>query len=560
MNERSTRRRTPPGWPCAHAGGPELAAGTIVGDGRFVVGAVLGHGGMATVYRGHDRRLRHDVALKVMHHAARPDARPGARPDARVDARSGARARRFEHEAGLLARLPEHPGLVRLLHAGRLPELAQRPFLTTEAITGPTLAFRMAADLRMPVGRAVALGAGLARALVAVHGVGVVHRDLTARNVMLHDGGEDAWPIIVDFGLAAVAEPPPGSSRLTQPDQRPGTVTAMAPEQFRGRPPHPAMDVYALGRLLYEMLTAEDPHASVSHADLLERHRDGARVAPRLVGRGEVGTMELRALVDACLEPEPRLRPTTADAAAELRALGRALARGATVLPFRAAGEGSAIVGPPVSTSWTAVAARPVRRWERSIASLAIVVTGTVLGISVWCQRIPTAASSDAGEIEPAVLAWPSTVVPMGAPRVGSNGALEVASEPVGPTLGASSEVVDVQLRRAAAPTRARSSRVHPHASPCVDQRERARAAARRWAWSEVLEATSTPACWLDGEGERTRLRLVAWIEQRRFDACEEEGARVRDPELVRLVERCRRRRAPRVAAPRPLLGGGGSP
>lgn len=78
--------------------------------------------------------------------------------------------------------------------------------------------------------------------------------------------------------------------------------------------------------------------------------------------------------------------------------------------------------------------------------------------------------------------------------------------------------------------------------------------AARRWDWPEVLRATADRTCWPDA-AERLRLRLTAWIEQQRFDACASEGAHVREPALVRLVERCRQRLRPAVAAP-----GGGSP
>jgi len=525
---------TPPGWPCRQASGAELLPGMRVGKGRFVVGALLGRGGMATVYRSHDRRLGRDVALKVMLTGS---------------ARDEARMARFEHEAGLMARLPSHPGLLRLLHAGRLPELGERPFLATPLVEGPTLAFRLASDLRMPARRSVALGLGLSRALVVVHAAGVVHRDLTARNVMLDHGGEDAEPIVVDFGMAAVLEPVPGASRLTRPDQRPGTVTAMAPEQYMGRPAHPAMDVYALGRLLYEMLTAEDPHATVSQVQLLERHREGVRVAPRLTSRSDAGPPELRALVDACLEPDPARRPTTDGMVAVLLVLERALERGATVLRLsgcsRCGEERTRVLGQPRPIE--AVPVRTARgRWW--IVGLATTVVGVVLGLQAVGPMLgasEAAASTSVQLHEPTGLVWPTTVVPM---------ALPVRSQP--PSLLADPPIIGSPPRLPAAASRKAVASREPMSAPaCDEQRERAHAAARRWDWAAVLRATTDRRCW-PVAGERMRLRLVAWIEQRRFDACVDEGADVQEPTLVRLVERCRQRLAPAEAG----AGAGGPP
>lgn len=527
---RAARRSTPPGWPCREAWAAELLPGMRVGQGRFVVGALLGRGGMASVYRSRDRRLGRDVALKLM------------RVESACDA---GRVARFEHEAELLARLPVHPGLPRLLHAGCLPELGERPFLAATLVEGPTLAFCMASDLRMPARRSVALALGLGRALAAVHGAGVVHRDLTARNVMLEHEGEDAGPIVVDFGMAAVLEPVPGASRLTRPDQRPGTVTAMAPEQYLGCAAHPAMDVYALGRLLYEMLTAEDPHATVSHARLMERHRQGARVAPRLASRGDAGPAELRALVDACLEPDPAHRPTSEGIVAALIDIARGLERGGRVLRLargsrdggvrsrhggrrisgRAGTRGHArtIAPPPVARVPARVAPTGWR-----ITYLALTLAGVVLG---WLVARPSSphvapASVPMPWSEPIVLAWPTAVVPMIVPP-------ERAWVPVEP---------------ANAPTRAAGPiRMPRHASACAPRRERAREAVRRWDWPQLLADTADRSCWPDAD-ERTRLRLTAWIEQGRFDACVEEGADVHGPLLVRLVDRCRRRLAANVA------------
>jgi hypothetical protein len=518
----AVRRGTPPGWPCGHALPAELLPGARVGKGRFVVAELLGHGGMASVYRSRDRRLGHDVALKLMLEEPAGDA---------------ARTARFEHEAELLARLPAHPGLVRLLHTGRLPELDARPFLVTTLVEGPTLAFRLASDLRMPARRSVALGSSLARALVAVHGAGVIHRDLTARNVMLAGAGEDAWPVVVDFGMAAELEPAPGSSRLTRPDQRPGTVTAMAPEQYLGRPAHPAMDVYALGRLLHEMLTGEDPHAVVSHARLMERHRQGVRVAPRLASRGDAGPLALRELVDACLEPDPGRRPTADALVVELREIAGALERGATVLPFAGRREGAARAGGgsndddagggsadllASASAEPQVRTRADRAWQ--VVYVIALIMGVLLGMRVL-RRCPASRQElDLVErSEPVAMVWPAEVVPLIPPP-------ERSQPP--------------RSLDAPSPARTRARVAARRSAPACDRhRAHAHAAARRWDWSEVLAATAEPACWPEPDA-RMRLRLTAWIEQRRFDACVEDGVDVRSPALVRLVERCRARLA----------------
>jgi hypothetical protein len=518
----AVRRGTPPGWPCGHVSPAELRPGARVGEGRFVVAELLGRGGMASVYRSRDRRLGHDVALKVML------GEPGG---------DAARTARFEHEAELLARLPAHPGLVRLLHAGRLPELDARPFLVITLVEGPTLAFRLASDLRMPARRSVALGSSLARALVAVHGAGVIHRDLTARNVMLEGAGEDAQPVVVDFGMAAELEPAPGSSRLTRPDQRPGTVTAMAPEQYLGRPAHPAMDVYALGRLLHEMLTGEDPHAAVSHARLMERHRQGVRVAPRLASRGDAGPPALRELVDACLEPDPGRRPTADALVAELMELARALERGATVLPFAGRSEGAAGARGGSDDTCASVEPQVRTRADRAwhVVYVASLILGVLLGMRVLRSGLASSPELDLVQrSEPVAMVWPE-VVPLIAP-------LERSQPP--------------RSVEAPSPARTRARVAARRPAPACDRhRAHAHAAARRWDWSEVLAATADPACWPEPDA-RMRLRLTAWIEQRRFDACVEDGVDVRSPALVRLVARCRARLAAASADASAALGG----
>ncbi|MEM7153749.1 MAG: protein kinase [Myxococcota bacterium] len=524
---------------------PELRPRSVVGAGRFVVRAELGRGGMGTVYRVHDRRAARDVALKVMHRR-----------------RDG--EHRFAREVRLTARLPRHPGLVQALGAGRLPELCGRPFLCVEWIEGPTLAFRVAMALRVPVPRVVALGLGLADALAVTHAVGVVHRDLTARNILLRSHGADATPVLVDFGLAALVEPDPVGSRITRLHERPGTLTTMAPEQFRGQPPHPAMDVYALGRLLYEMLTGEDPHATVPRSELEARHLAGARVAP-LVGAGPRG---LRAVVDACLEPDSRSRPAAAEVGARLREVDDALVSQAKVVPLmplpRAATRGEVLER-----------AAPRRRSWRGLGGGVALVSMLLAGAAATPSVVPPVDERSglrAGEPRETEAEAVSVAVPQRPPMperrdesvrpglatVAASDATtserEVEAEPLArrPTTVRRTSTARSPIDPRKSPERTTTATSRPPEpssdSRCRAQRAEATAAARRWAWPRVLRATAERRCWPDPE-QRLRLRLTAWIEQRRFDACAREGAEAQAPELVRLVQRCRSRRTPPAGA-----------
>ncbi len=494
----------------------ELTPGAVIHGGRFVVRGLLGHGGMATVYRGHDRRLGREVALKVMH----LDPRPGS-----------ARALRFAHEVRLLARLPVHPALVRWLHAGRLGELRGRPFLCTELVPGPTLAFGLAVTQPMPLWWAVALARALAEGLVVVHRVGVVHRDLTARNVVLTGHEPGAEPVLVDFGVAALRDRAEGMGRITRADQRPGTVTAMAPEQFRGAAPHPAMDVYALGRLLYQMLTGEDPHACVSRSTLLSAHREGRRVAPPLLA--DTGPWLLRQLVEACLEPRRCDRPMADELSAELARVARRL-EGRRPPPHAPLVSRSAPSDPGVivvrATDSSSVGSRSSAGAHRGGIAWGLLL-GVLMVVAVrgraWVPRSPPSPAIVSTVLEPVPIAWPSVVIPHRAASARGRPARGVVPESIA--------IDDVDARP------------RPRSSRCRVLRRRARGAEERWDWPGVLEATRERRCWSDPD-VRARLRLVAWIELNRFDACVDEGEGLRDPGLARLVDRCRRRRAVALA------------
>jgi serine/threonine-protein kinase len=209
--------------------------------GPYLLGPVLGRGGTATVYRAVHTVLDKAVALKLL---------PGdvyADPD---------RAARFLLEARAACRT-RHPGIVDVTDAGRLAD--GRLFLVMELIEGPTLATVLQGG-PFAEGRAVQVALQIALALEAAHRGGVVHRDLKPANIFLDEGDRVK---IGDFGVAKVLEParsaPGATPRTRSAGLIVGTAHYMSPEQARGEPVDARADLYALGCLMFEMLTGHVP-------------------------------------------------------------------------------------------------------------------------------------------------------------------------------------------------------------------------------------------------------------------------------------------------------------
>jgi eukaryotic-like serine/threonine-protein kinase len=222
---------------------PGLADGAVLA-GRFRVMRFIARGGMGEVYEAEDLVLKDRVAVKTI------------RPDVANDARTMERFLREVH----LARTVTHPNVARTFDI--FPD-GPVTFLTMELLSGETLAHRIARTGRMRPDEALPLVEQMAAALAAAHEVGVVHRDFKSANVMLspderRPGG--ARVVVTDFGLARRNRP--GADRqtsLTETQAVMGTPDYMAPEQIEGRDVSPATDVYALGIVMYEMVTGEPP-------------------------------------------------------------------------------------------------------------------------------------------------------------------------------------------------------------------------------------------------------------------------------------------------------------
>jgi TolB-like protein/tetratricopeptide (TPR) repeat protein len=214
-----------------------LAPGSHLGP--YEILAPLGAGGMGEVYRARDRRLERQVAIKVLPETVAGD------PD---------RLARFDREARALAQL-SHPAILSIYDFGKEGETT---YAVTELLEGETLRERLGHE-RLSWRRAVEIATAVADGLASAHGASVVHRDLKPENLCLTRDGRVK---ILDFGLARMA-PVPAAGNETLPlapaDTLPGavlgTVGYMAPEQVRGEPADVRSDIFALGCILFEMLS-----------------------------------------------------------------------------------------------------------------------------------------------------------------------------------------------------------------------------------------------------------------------------------------------------------------
>jgi serine/threonine protein kinase len=289
----------------------------------YEVLGLLGKGGMGVVYRARQTALDRVVALKMILHAEHAGS---------------AERQRFQAEAEAAARL-QHPNIVQVFEVGTHDGL---PFLTLEYCSGGSLAQRLDGN-PWPIPEASQLVETLAGAAQAAHAARVVHRDLNPANVLLTATGQ---PKITDFGLAKKL----GEQGRTQTGTVVGTPSYMAPEQASGKTKEvgPAADIYALGAILYELLTGRPPFKAATPLDtILQVAADEAAPVRRL--RPQV-PRDLETICHKCLEKDPAKRYASADALAEdLRHF---------------------LAGEPIR-------ARPISRWERGLK---------------WARRRPAAA------------------------------------------------------------------------------------------------------------------------------------------------------------------------
>jgi len=270
-----------------------VESGTILAA-RYRLDKLLGGGGMGEVWQGHDLRLDREVAIKVMRDGA--DLEPIAR-------------RRFQKEATIAARL-QHPGITVVYdadqHAGR-DRHRGKLFIITELLRGENLEQHLMAHRGpLPASQATGFALQLTDALAWAHENGVVHRDLKPSNLFID---AHARLKVCDFGIAAHMN---AQSRVTLAGWTVGTPAYMAPEQWEGNPAAPSMDLYALGCILYLMLTGRLPFDGQSPPVLMRQHFNHRPVPPR--DRNPQVPADLNDLVLRLLAKDPEDRPVSARA------------------------------------------------------------------------------------------------------------------------------------------------------------------------------------------------------------------------------------------------------
>jgi len=276
-------RTLPPGAESPEARQPRVAG--------FEILEVLGVGGMGIVYKARQVRLNRFVALKMIRAGA------GARPQDLA---------RFEAEALAVAAI-EHPNIIRIFEIG---EYGGMPFCSLEYLPGGSLAKKIGGKPQ-PVDEAARIGQILASAMEVAHQRGIIHRDLKPANVLL---AADGTLKITDFGLVKRLE---GDSSQTRSGTILGTPSYMAPEQARGETHKigPAADQYALGAILYELLTGRPPFQGTSVLDTLDQVRKREPVPPSQLQPRMPRDIETICL--KCLQKEPARRYADVSALAE---------------------------------------------------------------------------------------------------------------------------------------------------------------------------------------------------------------------------------------------------
>lgn len=533
-------------------------------DERFEIRAVLGEGGMGHVFRVLDHRVGREVALKLIvpRYLGRPE-----------------RELRFLRELELGQRAARDPHLVEVIDGGRLS--TGWPFLVMELVEGKALANRLAlGPLRVHV--AVRMARQVAGAVRTLHRCGVVHRDITPMNVITLRN--DA--VLIDLSHAGDASAPrlpignPG--RLTRDHEVPGSHHYMPPEQARAEPAQPAMDVYAFGVTLADMLTGLTAD-NFSREVFIELQSEGKIKPPRIDIR--IHTLVPRALaelVEACTALDPAARPTMDEVVAQLDdSLATTSTSAETSAPSMAARRWTphefvrprttepthgppmaptpVSPPPPLDMEDTPASGLPVSVPERTtrsadkllIAVIAAVVTALSIAAIVWWRSSQPATApeepierSTADEVEsdttPRLGPMPEPLPP--APRTPERAKETDVAPPAEPVASPPPPSTTAEAPSSVSQPKGRPNRradVKAQA-PCDDVAAQATAASQAMRWDRVLALTKSSRCWTDS-AKRVWLRVEALSELGRYTECVRAGSGSTQPVVQRTVKHCKR-------------------
>ncbi|MEH0821548.1 MULTISPECIES: serine/threonine-protein kinase [unclassified Micromonospora] len=267
---------------------------------RYRLVEQLGAGGMSVVWRGYDEVLGRQVAVKVL--ASRLAADKAFRHRIRIEAQAAARLC--------------HPNITNVYDYGESEQVGLTvPYVVMELVDGAPLTARLGRDGKLAWREAVTIAAEVTSALATAHARGVVHRDVTPGNVMLTSTGVK----VVDFGISALV----GESEKGPDGTLLGTPAYLAPERLDNGQVSPATDVYAVGLLLYRMLTGRLPWQASTTTEMLRAHMyNDPEPMSEVPGLPD----EVAELTHRCLAKRPEDRPTTAE-------LARTLAEAAGMIP-----------------------------------------------------------------------------------------------------------------------------------------------------------------------------------------------------------------------------------